>query len=113
MASPRGTAALLSDSNNAEVLEAAYATAERRLEDGRDRLRSVGAHVSGEVGDPDPLVAVKAVLAHREVDEIIVSTLPPGLSHWLRMDVPRRLQHRFHKPVTTVTARRRAAAGAR
>src|SRR5215213_7254023 len=80
----------------------AYALAERRLEAAQDRFRGLGADVGGEVGHPDPFPAVSDVLARREVDEIIVSTLPTGASHWLRTDVPSRVHRKFKVPVTTV-----------
>src|SRR3712207_8918082 len=40
--------------------------------------------VDGEVGDPDALEAVRAALGRIGAQEIIVSTLPPRLSQWLR-----------------------------
>jgi hypothetical protein len=61
-----------------------------------------GEHVDGIVGDPDPEVAVRDVLAQRDVDEILVSTLPPRVSRWLSMDLPGRLRE-LGKPVAVVT----------
>jgi GABA permease len=46
--------------------------------------------------------AVEAALAKRKFDEIIVSTLPERLSHWLHQDLPWRIEHKFHLPVTHV-----------
>lgn len=83
----------------------AYALAERRLEAARDRFTRLGVAVGGEVGDEDPFDAVSDVLAHREFDEVIVSTLPTGASHWLRTDLPSRVHRKFKLPVTTVTSR--------
>jgi len=45
------------------------------------------------------------VLKGRQFDEIIVSTLPSRISHWLRQDLPRRLEHRCGLPVTHVGGR--------
>ena len=36
-------------------------------------------------------------------DEVIISTLPLGVSRWLGLDVPHRVERRFKVPVTTVT----------
>jgi hypothetical protein len=83
----------------------AYALAERRLQAAQDRFARLGAVVGGEVGDPDPLAAIGDVLARREFDEIIVSTLPTGASHWLRTDLPSRVHRKFKVPVTTVVSR--------
>jgi hypothetical protein len=52
----------------------------------------------------DPMDAVEDALASRSFAEIIVSTLPHGVSRWLHADLPHRLS-RLGLPVTTVTAR--------
>ena len=77
--------------------------AQERLDKVLDRLRAMGAEADGEVGDRDPVMAVRDALRHREVDEVIVSTLPKGLSRWLGEDVPSRLRDSVHVPVTVVT----------
>ena len=89
----------------ADDSEAAYEAARDRLRLGIERLREAGATVDGEVGSPDPQRAVADALADHQADEIIVSTLPTGASHWLRLDLPKRLERKHHVPVTTVTAR--------
>jgi hypothetical protein len=61
------------------------------------------APVESVIGAEDPVEAVRQFLARTEVDEIIVSTLPRRVSHWLRRDVPSRLQA-LGLPVTVVTA---------
>src|SRR5687767_10455122 len=48
--------------------------------------------VTGKLGDPDPIVAVMEVWDPMEFDEIVVSTLPTGVSRWLGLDLPRRLE---------------------
>jgi hypothetical protein len=85
-----------------------YAEARRRLDQGLDALHSLGATAEGSVGDPDPLKAVQEVLARRPCDEIILSTLPSGVSRWLGQDLPHKLERKFHLPVTVVTAGQRA-----
>lgn len=60
--------------------------------------------VEGLVGDRDPLVAIQDALAREPFDEVIVSTLPARVSHWLRRDLPSRVEQ-LGLPVTVVTAR--------
>jgi hypothetical protein len=67
-----------------------------------------GSHVEGLVGETDPFAAVQGALQRTPFDEIIVSTLPTHVSHWLRMDLPARVR-RLGVPVTVVTASRRDA----
>src|SRR5258708_4207112 len=72
----------------------AHAATKVRMTEAMDRLRDAGLKVTGSVGDANPVAAVSdAVLASSNYDEIIVSTLPPGISHWLGQDVPRRVAH--------------------
>jgi GABA permease len=82
----------------------AYAIAQHRLDGAVARLQRLGADVHGEVGDPSPIVAIGDVLRHREFDELILSTLPPGPSQWLRRGVPDGIKQLFHRPVTVVVA---------
>lgn len=83
----------------------ARASAEERLREALAVLRDRGVEVSGEVGDRDPVNAVRDVLLHdRDFDEVILSTLPSGPSKWLRQDVPHRLSRAVDIPVTHVTA---------
>jgi len=77
--------------------------AQDRLDEVLGRLREMGAEADGEVGDRDPVMAVRDALRGREVDEVIVSTLPKGLSRWLGEDVPSRLRDSVAVPVTVVT----------
>ena len=72
----------------------ARAMAARQLEHGEARFKALGAtEVTGEVGDASPVLAVGDALiaASEPYDEVIVSTLPPGRSRWLRQDVFHRL----------------------
>ena len=38
------------------------------------------------------------------VDAVIVSTLPAGVSRWLKMDLPSRIDRMTDAPVTTIEA---------
>jgi hypothetical protein len=73
-----------------------------RLESFLDRLRALGVEAAGEVGDRDPVSAVRDALRGREIDEIVLSTLPPGISRWLGLDIPSRLRGAVSVPVTVV-----------
>lgn len=66
---------------------------------------AAGGHVEGIVGESDPFVAVRELLRARRFDEVIVSTLPEHVSHWLRRDLPHRIEE-LGLPVTVVTAKR-------
>jgi nucleotide-binding universal stress UspA family protein len=87
-------------------------------QEARERLDAFVAHLveqqveaSGEVGDRDPVAAVRDALRDREIDEIVLSTLPPGISRWLGQDVPSKLRHNVDVPVAVVYEE--AAAGAK
>jgi hypothetical protein len=86
----------------------ARAAAEQRLADALEQFRAAGATVSGEVGHRDPVEATEDALRGREVDEVLLSTLPPGISRWLGQDVPTRLKGSILVPVTVVTAQRQS-----
>jgi cell pole-organizing protein PopZ len=80
----------------------ARAIASRRLEQALERLRELGAQADGEVGDEVPLQAIADAVRGQTFDEIILSTLPPGLSRWLRQDLPHRVERTFDVTVTHV-----------
>jgi len=82
----------------------ARADAAARLAASLRAIEATGARADGEIGDPDPVVAVENVLARQHVDEIIVSTLPHAVSKWLRLDLPARIDRTFDVPVTHVVA---------
>jgi uncharacterized membrane-anchored protein len=59
----------------------------------------------------DPMDAIEETLREGDFHEVIVSTLPHGVSRWLHTDLPSRIAH-LGLPVTTVVAQRRAPAPA-
>jgi hypothetical protein len=79
------------------------AIAETRLEAALASFRAAGLDVEGgEVGDGRPMQAVTDLLERGErFDEIVLSTLPPGPSRWLRLDIEHRLAS-FGMPVRHV-----------
>lgn len=103
-------------------MKAGWPQAAARAERGVERMRQAGLEIEGAiVGDPDPFAAVGDVLHAREFDEVVVSTLPRGISRWLRVSLPGRLRRATELPVTHLTAhprqgrrpaRARATAGA-
>ena len=81
------------------------AEARRRLDHARVLFESEGWSVTGEVGDANPVDAVGEVLRREGVDAfdaVIVSTLPPRISKWLRLDAPARIRRNFAIPVVHV-----------
>jgi len=64
-----------------------------RLAEALETMRAAGLeNVSGQVGDPDPIVAAMELWDPMKFDEIVVSTLPTGSSRWLGLDLPHRLE---------------------
>jgi len=55
------------------------------------------------IGPSDALLAVERALVHERFDEVILSTLPARVSHWLKRDLPTRIE-RLGVPVTVVRA---------
>jgi len=55
------------------------------------------------IGTSDAMLAVERVLVHEHFDEVIVSTLPERVSHWLKRDLPTKIE-RLGMPVTVVRA---------
>jgi hypothetical protein len=80
----------------------ARALADHRLRAALGSFASLGLDVAGEVGDPDPMLAVEDALRHRRADVIVLSTLPAGISRWLGVDLPQRMRAAFPQPVLHV-----------
>jgi hypothetical protein len=65
--------------------------------------QAAGRHVEAVIGNSDPFEAVREFVAGDPPAEVIVSTLPQRVSHWLRRDLPARIEG-LGLPVTVVTA---------
>lgn len=76
--------------------------AQQRLHEAVERFSGLGAEVTGEVGDVSPVDAIQDVLRREPFDEVILSTLPPGVSRWLRLDLVSRVERTVSIPVTHV-----------
>ena len=84
----------------------AVVIARKRLDTAIERFRALGIEATGEVGDGRPLQAIDDVLAREAFDEIVLSTLPPRMSRWLKLDLIHRVQTAFGLPVRHVIAHR-------
>ena len=83
--------------------------ADGRLAGAMEAMRAAGLeNVSGQVGDPDPIVATMELWDPMKFDEIVVSTLPTGSSRWLGLDLPHRLEKLTSVTVRHVVSRPRA-----
>jgi hypothetical protein len=64
---------------------------------------AAGTEVTGNVGDPEPLMAVHDAINLGGYDEIIISTLPRRVSKWLHLDLVSKARG-LGLPVTHVEA---------
>jgi nucleotide-binding universal stress UspA family protein len=80
----------------------ARAAANERLRESLARLREAGIDARGEIGDAEPLQAIEDWFRLFGPDEIIISTHPPGRSHWLETNLVERARERFDVPITHV-----------
>lgn len=78
--------------------------AERRLQAQLAALRELVTEATGELVPSDPYTATMDVVRRGGVDEIVVCTLPTGLSGWLGTQLIDRLERSTDVPVTHVIA---------
>ena len=79
--------------------------ARARLDSAVARMRAAGLEVDGRLArDSDPIVAAHEAWDPNAMDEIIVCTLPTGVSKWLQLDLPHRVAKLTDAPVTHVVA---------
>ncbi len=94
---------LLPGAADVQTREQGIAEAQSNLDTELKRLRQLGATADGAVGDPDPMKAIETTLAELRVDEILLSTLPLGISRWLAWDLPHRVRRKTSVPLTVIT----------
>jgi hypothetical protein len=78
--------------------------AEGRLRRALDLARQRGLEIDGRVGVCNPLVAAVDAFDPRRFDEIIVCTLPAGVSRWLQGNLPHAIRRATGAPVQHVVA---------
>ena len=92
-----------------DPVEAGEREARAVLAEAAPRLsEAAGSEVTGSVGDPEPLMAIHDAVNLGDYDEIIISTLPLGISRWLRLDLVSKAKA-LGLPVTHVAAKERVA----
>ena len=89
-ATPIGDLVVFQEGEMAEV-------ATRRAESATAWLQDAGVPmIDAKIGDPDPLQAIGNELqSGQHYEAIVLSTLPQGLSQWLRRDVVSRVRREF------------------
>jgi hypothetical protein len=77
--------------------------AEAVLSDALPKLSAAaGSEVEGITGSTNPHMAIEDAVNTGAYDEIIISTLSPRVSRWLKLDLPSKLSG-LGIPVTTIT----------
>ncbi len=82
----------------------AVAEARQHLHAALERMHGAGLLAAGMIGDPDPYDATLNALQFYRVDEIVISTLGPVSSGWLRADLVDRMRKASNLPVDHVMA---------
>lgn len=94
-------------------MHSGWPAAADRAEHAAKRMRAAGLDLDEAiVGDPDPFAAVGDVVHARHFDEIVVATLPRGVSSWLRIGLPARLGRVTNLPITRICVDRPGRANA-
>ena len=81
-----------------------FLAARGRLGQTLDVLRREGLLAAGMVGDPDPFTATMQAIQFFRVDDVIISTLGPERSGWMRADLVDRVKRASNCPVEHVVA---------
>ncbi len=83
-------------------IEAERRDAEERMNTLLDWLHRGGVAATGEITVAQPLLAVATAVRSQQFDRVVLSTFPPGVSRWLRMDLAHRVKRVCNLPVTTI-----------
>ena len=78
--------------------------AQERVDAALGTLRDAGIEAEGVLGDEDPMCAVQDTWDPKRMDEVLVSTLGRGSSHWMRIDLPHRVAKLIDCPVRHLEA---------
>jgi hypothetical protein len=73
--------------------------AQERVDAALATLRDAGIEAEGVLGDEDPMCAAQDTWDPKRMDEVLVSTLGRGSSHWMRIDLPHRVAKLIDCPV--------------
>jgi hypothetical protein len=74
--------------------------------DGGRAIRNAGLKLDDTlVGDPDPLRAIEDECKSRSYAKAIISTLPLGVSRWLKRDLPNRVRTKLELEVVHVASK--------
>jgi hypothetical protein len=76
--------------------------ARRRLQVSVDALRRNGIPADGEVGEADPVLAMRDALAKFPADEVFIIAHPHERANWLEQDVVEKAQRELTIPVTYI-----------
>jgi hypothetical protein len=86
--------------------------AQRVLDQALPKLsQAAGSEVTGSLGDSEPLMAIHDACNLGSYDELIISTLPLGISRWLKLDLISKARA-LGLPVTHVEASSKEPAAA-
>lgn len=69
-----------------------------------ERIIEPGVELTVDVGVEEPVVLVRKAVHGAHIDQIIVSTLPEGVSRWMHADVAGHLHRALNVPVEVVAA---------
>lgn len=89
-------------------VDGAIAEAQGRLERSLETLGEDGIAAQGEVGDADPVQALKDALATGEADEVVIATRSPSRVNWLEKDIVERARQATGLPITYVEGKSRS-----